>query len=73
MLDYTITVNTYTDSSFAINAWNIRDKNDEPERISIKKGNKEYSLVLAEIPYLEIWSLDSNKELDKVVNYQNLE
>jgi hypothetical protein len=33
----------------------------EPPRISVVYGDKSYSIVFAETPFLEVWSIDKNQ------------
>lgn len=64
MHNYKITVNTFNRNSFDLSAWNI--SSDEPERITIRKGNKEFALVFDSTFRLEVWSLDENGEIENL-------
>jgi len=55
-----ITINNFNDTSIRTSQWHIIG---EPERISIKFGNKEYITVLDSPPYFEIWDLDEKGEM----------
>ena len=65
MSEINVTVNTYPASSFGVSAWNIRDKNDEPERVSVRKGDREYSIVFSKPIRVEVWSVDDRGELSE--------
>ncbi len=64
-MNYKIIVNLFPQNSFDISSWNLIHQ-DEPERISVQKNGKEYSIIFDENPKLEIWSLDKKGELDKL-------
>lgn len=55
-----LTINNFSDTSITTSQWPIRG---EPQRVGVKMGNKEYVIVLDDIPYFEVWSLDKNGEL----------
>lgn len=61
MASYNITVNTFPKNSFNLASWNLT--NEEPERICVRKGDKEFCLVFDEEFRLEIWNLDENGEI----------
>ena len=63
MSEIKVTINTYPDSSFGISSWNIRDKQDEPERVSVRRDGKEYSIVFDKPVRIEVWSVDDRGEL----------
>lgn len=65
-MSYKITVNTYPYTSVDTVSWNLNSERLEPERISIRKGDKEFSLVFDDEVRLEIWSLDKNGELEEL-------
>ena len=59
-----LTINTYPETSVSTSSWVLDGDEFEPERIAIKFKNKEYMVVLSDNPFFEIWSLDSDGELD---------
>lgn len=63
-MNYKITVNTSPENSFNVTDWNIVG---EAERVSVKRGDQEFSLVFADEGFrLEIWKLDEKGELKEL-------
>jgi hypothetical protein len=75
MRNYKVTINTAPGTSLDISQWNIfpLDGETEPERVSVKVGEKEYSLRIdGENVAIEIWSVDKNGDLNELLIEQVL-
>ncbi len=73
-----VTINNYFDTEIGESKWNITK--EEPERVSVRFGEKEYSIVLDRVNgvHFEVWSTDSRGELLDMVSkdlpsYHNFE
>lgn len=67
MSELKITVNNYEGSSFEVSQWNLRPRGEEPERVSVRRGNREYSIVLDNPIRVEVWLVDKKGELSHIL------
>lgn len=64
MSNLKLTINPFPETCVETSSWNIREK-DEPERISVRRGEREYSIVFDEEVRFEVWSIDEQGELNE--------
>ena len=62
-MNHEITVDLYPENSFETKSWNLNDLKEEPERVCVRREDKEYSIVFDDEVRFEIWGVDENGEL----------
>ena len=64
-----IIINVDKETPYEVGGWpiNTHDGDEEPSRVDIQRANFVYSLVMGDVPKVEVWSVDFDGELLELI------